>query len=94
MSESLILSPDELRHLTGYKLAKAQLRVLREMGCWMARQTPFGVSCPRAHFEAVCKGAVPGAETPPAAPVPQVKTLAMRQAQRAGSINSASRART
>lgn len=95
---TLILSADELRHLTGYKLARVQLRVLHEMGCWMARLTPFGVSCPRAHFEAVCKGAVPGSEAPPPVERPQVRSLAMRQAaassQRVGSTTSASRART
>lgn len=98
---TLILSADELRHLTGYKLAKAQLRVLHEMGCWMARLTPFGVSCPRAHFEAVCKGAVPGSEAPPAPEVPGLDLAALaaitqrqRSPQRVARTTTDSRART
>lgn len=56
MSE-ITLSEEELRRLTGYKLATKQLNFLRERGFARAYINRDGkVTLERAHFEAVSRG--------------------------------------
>lgn len=53
----IALSEDELRRLTGYKLATKQLNVLHERGFARAYINRDGkVTLERAHFEAVSRG--------------------------------------
>lgn len=59
MTESLVLSLDELQALTGYKRPAEQLAELRRQGFWRARRSILGpVILERAHFDAVSRGAV------------------------------------
>lgn len=55
----LCLTPAELERLTGLKLPRCQVRRLRADGFWRARLGRDG-SCilERAHYEAVCRGAL------------------------------------
>lgn len=54
---SIVLSDDEIEHLTGYKLASRQLKELHRQGFWRARLSPVGrVLVERAHYEAVSSG--------------------------------------
>lgn len=69
----LHLEPDELVEITGYKWASKQLKVLHDRGFYRAEIDRFGhVSLERAHYEAVCRGAVERAR-------PKVKSLAERR---------------
>lgn len=54
----LILSPDELAELTGYRLAPKQLEELHRQGFYRARRAPVTgrVILERGHYEAVCGG--------------------------------------
>ena len=54
----LILSPDEVQALTGYKTAPRQLAELHRQGYWRARRAPITgrVIVERAHYDAVCAG--------------------------------------
>lgn len=83
MSTDPILSAEEITRITGRTSPAAQVKALHEMGYWLARLTPAGVSLPRVHYEAVCAGAVK--QTPAAGPVPFVMqpnpTVVKRQAQ-------------
>lgn len=57
---SILLTPEEIAEYTGYKHTQRQLEVLHKSGFWRASQDRFGrVRLERAHFEAVCAGAVP-----------------------------------
>lgn len=57
----LVLSPDELRTLTGYQRPSRQLQTLRLMGFSRARINRAGaLILERAHYTAVCAG-VPAA---------------------------------
>ena len=52
---SLILSFEELVHLTGYRQPAAQLNNLKAQGFHRARRNALGsVVLERAHYEAVC----------------------------------------
>lgn len=64
---SLLLSPEELAEVTGYRQPAAQLRALHERGFWLARRSPITgrVILDRAHYEAVCQGADRPADTVP-----------------------------
>lgn len=55
---SLLLTPDELQALTGYKQPAAQLAELHRQGYWRARRAPITgrVILERAHYEAVAQG--------------------------------------
>lgn len=55
---NLLLTPDELRDLTGYKQPAAQLTELHRQGYWRARRAPITgrVLLERAHYEAVARG--------------------------------------
>lgn len=60
----LILTPDELVALTGYRRPSDQLRELQRRGFGRARIGATGsVILERAHYEAVCRGQQP-AERP------------------------------
>lgn len=53
----LVLTPEELETLTGYRQPHAQLRELRRQGFHRARRNPAGaVILERAHYQAVCAG--------------------------------------
>lgn len=53
----LLLSPEEVASLTGYRQPAAQLAELRRQGFHRARRNPAGtVVLERAHYEAVCAG--------------------------------------
>ncbi len=55
----LILTPDELHALTGYRQPAAQLAELHRQGFHRARRSPLGsVVLERAHYEAVARGQV------------------------------------
>jgi hypothetical protein len=55
---NLILAPDELVALTGYKRASDQLAELHRQGFSRARRDRLGrVVLERAHYDAVCAGA-------------------------------------
>ena len=56
MSESIILSPDEIEALTGYKLPTMQLERLRKDGFYRARMGRNGVVLERGHYDAVVAG--------------------------------------
>ncbi len=62
----LLMTPDEVRTLTGYKRPAQQLDELKRQGYWRARRAPVTgrVVLERAHYEAVCAGAdlAPGAK--------------------------------
>jgi hypothetical protein len=66
----LTLSPEELRELTGYARAAEQLAELHRRGFSRAYRNRLGeVVLERAHFEAVCSGAIVPAR-------PKVRTTA------------------
>ena len=53
----LILNPDQIAALTGYRRPADQLRELHRQGFHRARRSPAGtVILERAHYEAVCRG--------------------------------------
>ena len=58
----ILMSDDELTAITGYRQPAAQLRELIRRGFWRARRQPISgkVALERAHYEAVCSGAVLG----------------------------------
>lgn len=60
---SITLTAGELRLVTGGKKApRRQLTELHRMGFWRARLGVHGkVVLERAHYDAVCAGALPGA---------------------------------
>jgi len=54
---AIILTPDELIELTGYRQPAAQLQALHKQGYWRARRLITGaVVLTRAHFEAIERG--------------------------------------
>lgn len=54
---SLLLSPDEIRELTGdLTLPRCQVKRLQERGFARARLERGRVVLERAHYEAVCRG--------------------------------------
>lgn len=55
---SLILTPEEVQALTGYRQPHAQLRELHRQGYWRARRAPVTgrLILERAHYEAVARG--------------------------------------
>ena len=70
----LILSDAELIAVTGYRRAHEQLRALHERGFWLARRSPTGgVLLDRAHYEAVCSGAVQAVHYQPTRRKPQLR---------------------
>lgn len=58
----LTVPTDELVEITGYRQPAAQLRNLLARGFWRACRAPMtgAVILERAHYEAVCSGAVQG----------------------------------
>ncbi|MDP4300383.1 DUF4224 domain-containing protein [Leptothrix discophora] len=61
----LILTPDELHQLTGYRRATDQLRELHQRGFLRARISRAGpVVLEREHYLAVCRGAQPDPARP------------------------------
>ena len=53
----IILSPEEIEQLTGYRQPHAQLQELKRQGFYRARRNPVGaVVLERAHYTAVCAG--------------------------------------
>ena len=58
---TLVLQPEELRELTGYRSAARQLDELRRQGYHRARRAPISgrVILERAHYEAVSSGSAP-----------------------------------
>lgn len=54
----IVLSPEELQALTGYKRAADQLKVLHRLGFYRARlgAVTRQVVLERAHYDAVCAG--------------------------------------
>lgn len=87
MSEpaSQLLTPDEIRDLTGCVLPAVQLKHLQRRGFWLAWRNPRSgnVVLPRAHFLAVCAGArqaePAAADAPPARPAVQIVEWSPRQ---------------
>lgn len=55
----ITLTDEELRSLTGYKLARLQLDALHLAGFTRARIVLGKVVLERAHYEAVCRGQQP-----------------------------------
>ena len=56
---SIILTFEEIQELTGYAQSAKQLAELKDRGFWRARLNAGGrVVLERAHYEAVCAGAV------------------------------------
>jgi hypothetical protein len=53
---SLILGPEEIQALTGYRVPSKQLEELRRQGFWRARRAPITgrVILERSHYHAVC----------------------------------------
>jgi hypothetical protein len=60
MIPDLILSPDELAALTGYRRPCDQVRELHRQGFTRARRSPVTgrVILERSHYDAVCRGDV------------------------------------
>jgi hypothetical protein len=58
VSDNLVLSAEELRALTGYRVPSKQLQELRRQGFWRARRSPMTgrVILERSHYEAVTRG--------------------------------------
>ena len=87
MSEaaSQLLTPDEIRDLTGCEMPSAQLKRLQRAGFWLAWRAAGGrVVLPRAHYLAVCAGARPQVAAAAAdAPRPKVKPTDWKPRQRA-----------
>ena len=55
--QPLILTPEELRQITGYTQPSVQLRELHRQGFNRARRDRLGrVVLERAHYDAVCAG--------------------------------------
>lgn len=61
----IILTPDELLALTGCRRPSDQVRRLHAAGYWLATLTAAGCCLPRAHYLAVCAGAVRSTEPIP-----------------------------
>ena len=76
---SIILSPEELAQVTGYKRPSGQMTELHRQGFYRARRSPTtgGVILEREHYVAVCGGARPVSE--PRVRVPQVRPPQLRQ---------------
>lgn len=69
----IALEPEELERLTGYEQPVRQLQALKDAGFWRARMNArHEVILERAHYEAVCNGAVHGATLAR----PQLKSVA------------------
>lgn len=54
----ILLSPNEVAQITGYRRHAQQLEELHRQGFWRARRAPVTgrVILERAHYEAVCAG--------------------------------------
>ena len=75
---SLILSFEELVHLTGYRQPAAQLNNLKAQGFHRARRNVLGsVVLERAHYEAVCSDRF-GPQGPEDVPLLRSQRLARR----------------
>jgi hypothetical protein len=62
---SITLTREELQDLTAYEQPLKQLSFLQERGFWRARLRRDGsVYLERAHYEAVCAGAMQAAKEP------------------------------
>lgn len=59
---SATLSPAELNSITKSRQMRRQLEELREAGFWRARLGREGIVLERAHYEAVCAGALPAVQ--------------------------------
>lgn len=59
---SAILSPDEINSITQSRQLRRQLEELRAAGFWRVRLGKVGIVLERAHYEAVCAGALPAAQ--------------------------------
>jgi len=73
----LVLSADELERLTGgLTQARRQLTELHARGFWRARLIRGQVILERAHYDAVCAGALPPAErSADTRPRPQLQAI-------------------
>ena len=73
----IALSADEIASVTGYKRPADQLAELHRQGFYRARRSPTTgrIIVERAHFDAVCAGAI---STPSPRVRPYVKTLTRR----------------
>ena len=56
---ALLMTPDEVHALTGYRRPAQQQAELHRLGYWRARRAPITgrIVLERAHYEAVCAGA-------------------------------------
>lgn len=55
--DTLTLTPDELRQITGYTMPARQLQALHAAGYWRARRNVLGtIILTRAHYDAVERG--------------------------------------
>lgn len=58
MIDELLMTRDELQELTGHQQPRRQLKRLHADGFWRARLVGGRVVMERAHYQAVCQGAV------------------------------------
>jgi len=74
---TLCLTPDEILQLSGgLTQPRRQLHELRERGFWRARLIRGQVILERAHYEAVCSGALPpGEREADTRPAPQLQAI-------------------
>lgn len=56
MTQSVVLSKEEIEALTQYKVPTMQLNVLRRQGFYRAHIGRHGVILERSHYEAVSRG--------------------------------------
>lgn len=73
----LLLTPDEVRAIAGgLQLARCQLRKLHAAGFWRARLGTDGkVLLERAHYNAVCAGALPPGQPVRDTARPQLRSI-------------------
>lgn len=71
----LMLTPDEIQALTGYRQPAKQLAELHRQGYWRARRAPITarILVERAHYEAVARGQ-DTAPTANAKPTPKLRS--------------------
>jgi hypothetical protein len=80
----LVLTPDELYELTRYKRQADQLKYLHARGFHRATLQRGRLILERAHYEAVCTGAVEQARPrviPPKVTPPRLKVLPLSEVQ-------------
>jgi hypothetical protein len=78
----VILSPEEIHRITGYRQPRRQLQVLRERGFWRAEcrrvAGELRVILERPHYDAVSAGALVepgGAQRQPQVRPPQLRSV-------------------